>query len=67
MKKRTGHFAAVALLAIALTGCQATTGRTAGQNVDAARISTAVQASLTADKVFNFTRIDVGTTKGAFA
>ena len=46
-KKRRGHFAAVALLAVALTGCKAMTGRTAGQNVDDARISTAVQATLT--------------------
>lgn len=64
MKKRRGHFAAVALLAVALTGCQAMTGRTAGQNVDDARISTAVQATLTTDKVSNFTRIDVDTTNG---
>ena len=64
MKKRTRDFAAVALLAVALMGCQAMTGRTAGQNVDDARISTAVQATLTADKVSNFTRIDVDTTNG---
>lgn len=64
MKRPTGHFAAVMLLAVALTGCQAMTGRTAGQNVDDARISTAVQATLTADKISNFTRIDVDTTNG---
>lgn len=55
MKKPRRHFAAVALLALALTGCQAMTGRTAGQNVDDARISTAVQTTLTADKASNFT------------
>jgi DNA-binding response OmpR family regulator len=64
MKKPTRHFAAVALLAVALSGCQAMTGRTAGQNVDDARISTAVQATLTSDKASNFTRIDVDTTNG---
>jgi hyperosmotically inducible periplasmic protein len=64
MKKPTRHFAAVALLALALSGCQTMTGRTAGQNVDDARISTAVQASLTSDKASNFTRIDVDTTNG---
>lgn len=64
MKKPTRHFAAVALLAFALSGCQAMTGRTAGQNVDDARITTAVQASLTSDKASNFTRIDVDTTNG---
>ena len=64
LKKSTGHFAAVALLAVALIGCQAMTGRTAGQNVDDARISTAVQTTLTSDKLSNFTRIDVDTTNG---
>ena len=64
MKKPTRHIAAVALLAVALSGCQALTGRTAGQNVDDARISTAVQATLTSDKASNFTRIDVDTTNG---
>ena len=64
MKKPTRHFAAVALLVVALSGCQAMTGRTAGQNVDDARISTAVQATLTSDKASNFTRIDVDTTNG---
>ena len=64
MKKPTRHFAAVAVLALALSGCQTMTGRTAGQNVDDARISTAVQASLTSDKAANFTRIDVDTTNG---
>jgi hyperosmotically inducible protein len=64
MKKPTRHFAAVALLAFALSRCQAMTGRTAGQNVDDARISTAVQASLTSDKASNLTRIDVDTTNG---
>jgi hyperosmotically inducible protein len=62
MKKITRHFAAIALLAFALAGCQAMTGRTAGQNVDDTRISTAVQATLTSDKASNFTRIDVDTT-----
>ena len=64
MKKPTRHFAAVALLAFALSGCQAMTGRTAGQNVDDARITTAVQATLTSDKASNFARIDVDTTNG---
>jgi hyperosmotically inducible periplasmic protein len=64
MKNPTRHFAAVALLAVALSGCQAMTGRTVGQNVDDARISTAVQATLTSDKASNFTRIDVDTTNG---
>ena len=34
MKKPTRHIAAVALLTVALSGCQAMTGRTTGRNVD---------------------------------
>ena len=64
MKRSMRHFAAMLLLTIAVSGCQAMTGRTAGQNVDDARISTAVQATLTSDKASNFTRIDVDTTNG---
>jgi hyperosmotically inducible periplasmic protein len=64
MKKATRHIAAVALLTIALSGCQAMTGRTTGRNVDDAAITTSVQATLTSDKASNFTRIDVDTTNG---
>lgn len=64
MKNSKKHFAAVAVLTLALAGCQAMTGRTAGRNVDDARISTSVQTTLTADKASNFTRIDVDTTNG---
>ena len=49
---------------IFVAGCQAMTGKTAGQNVDDATISTAVQTTLTADKPSNFTRIDVDTNRG---
>lgn len=52
---------------ILLTGCQAMTGKTAGQNVDDAAISTSVQSTLTADKLSNFTRIDVDTNRGIVA
>jgi hyperosmotically inducible periplasmic protein len=64
MKKPTRHIAAVALLAVALSGCQAMTGRTTGRNVDDAAITTSVQTTLTSDKASNFTRIDVDTTNG---
>ena len=48
----------------ALSGCQATTGKTAGQIVHDASISTAVQTKLTSDSVANFSRIDVDTERG---
>jgi len=64
MKTLKTHFAAVAVLVFLLSGCQAMTGKTAGQNIDDAGISTSVQATLTADKASNFTRIDVDTNNG---
>jgi osmotically-inducible protein OsmY len=51
-------------MVLALGGCQAMTGRTAGQTVDDASIKTAVKTKLAADKVSSLTRIDVDTTRG---
>jgi len=47
-----------------LIGCQSVTGKTAGENVTDASISTAVQSKLTGDRVSNFTRVDVDTERG---
>jgi len=55
---------AVALLVFSLAGCQAMTGRTAGQNVDDANLTASVKANLVADKAANLTRIDVDTNGG---
>jgi len=63
MKTLKTHLAPVVLVFL-LSGCQAMTGKTAGQNIDDAGISTSVQATLTADKAANFTRIDVDTNNG---
>jgi hyperosmotically inducible protein len=49
---------------VGLTGCQSTTGKTAGETLSDASISTAVQAKLTRDQVSNFPRIDVDTDRG---
>ena len=54
----------VLVMVLALGGCQAMTGRTAGQTVDDASITTAVKTKLAADKVSSLTRIDVDTTRG---
>ncbi|MEO7862822.1 MAG: BON domain-containing protein [Nitrospirales bacterium] len=48
----------------ALSGCQSTTGKTAGQTMSDASISTAVQTKLTSDSLANFPRIDVDTERG---
>jgi hyperosmotically inducible periplasmic protein len=47
-----------------LVGCQSMSGKTAGENVSDASISTAVQSKLTADRISNFTRVDVDTERG---
>ena len=49
------------LMLFALSGCQALTGRTAGRNIDDFTITASVKARLVADKISNFTRIDVDT------
>ena len=50
-----------------LAGCQAMTGRTAGENVDDATITTTVKARLAQDKLGSLTRVDVDTTNGVVA
>ena len=52
---------AVLLIIFAVTGCQAMTGRTAGRNLDDLTITASVKGRLVADKLSNFTRIDVDT------
>src|ERR1043166_4828107 len=54
-------WAVAAFVLLALTGCQAMTGKTAGQNVDDAAITARVKTALTADKASNLTRVDVDT------
>jgi hyperosmotically inducible protein len=53
--------AAALFVTFALSGCQAMTGRTAGRNIDDLTITASVKARLVADKISNFTRIDVDT------
>ena len=48
----------------ALSACQSTTGKTAGQTMNDASISAAVQTKLTSDRLSNFPRIDVDTERG---
>jgi hyperosmotically inducible protein len=47
-----------------LSGCQALTGETLGQNIDDATLTTYVKTKLVADKAANLTRVDVDTTRG---
>jgi hyperosmotically inducible protein len=67
MMKVVRLFTALFLGSFLLASCQATTGRTAGRNVDDAALTASVKASLVSDKASNLTRIDVDTTNGVVA
>ena len=54
----------VMLTVFSLAGCQAMTGKTAGQNVDDATITSSVKTKLAADKLSSLTRVDVDTNNG---
>ncbi|HEX9663305.1 MAG TPA: BON domain-containing protein [Candidatus Binatia bacterium] len=58
---------AVFALIFMLGGCQAMTGRTAGQNIDDSNTTAAVKAQLARDKVSSLMRIDVDTNGGVVA
>jgi hyperosmotically inducible protein len=44
-----------------LTACQSMSGKTTGQTIDDVRLTSSVQGKLTADKLSNFSRINVDT------
>jgi osmotically-inducible protein OsmY len=47
-----------------MTGCQALTGRTMGENIDDSYITTAVKSKLASDKLVSLTRVEVETNNG---
>ena len=55
---------ALAVSCLSIVGCQSTTGKTAGQNIDDATVTASVQSKLTSDRLSNFSRIDVDTERG---
>src|ERR1044072_9833615 len=44
-----------------LTACESMTGKTTGQTIDDATMTASIQGKLTADKLSNFSRINVDT------
>ena len=58
---------ALLVMLFVLTGCQALTGRTAGRNIDDLTITASVKARLVADKLSNFTRIDIDSVNAAIS
>lgn len=62
------NFLVVMMLTVfSLAGCQAMTGRTAGQNIDDSTLTGSVKTKLATDKVSSLTRIDVDSTNGVVA
>jgi hyperosmotically inducible periplasmic protein len=57
-------FLVVMLTVLSLAGCQAMTGKTAGQNVDDATLTSSVKTKLATDKLSSLTRVDVDTNNG---
>jgi len=67
MLRRGGAGLAVLAVVLLLAACQSTTGRTLGENIDDAGITTTVKAKLAAEKIATLTRIDVDTNQGVVA
>ena len=62
--KRIIKFIGIMLVIGAFTGCQAMTGRTAGQSVDDTTLTSSVKTKLAGDKASSLTRVDVDSTNG---
>jgi hyperosmotically inducible protein len=55
---------AITLVVLSLAGCQAITGRTAGENIDDATLTSYVKTKLAGDKISSLARVDVDSTSG---
>jgi osmotically-inducible protein OsmY len=64
MRQKIFGVMTILLLAFALSGCQAMTGETLGQNIDDTNITTAVKTKLAVDKASSLARVGVETTRG---
>lgn len=58
------NVALVLLVLFFMTGCQAMTGATLGENVDDGNITTSVKTTLASDKLVTLTRVGVETNNG---
>jgi len=64
MRKLCASILPVLMLAWVLSGCQAVTGETLGQNIDDTTITTTVKSKLAAEKGSTLTRVSVDTSRG---
>jgi osmotically-inducible protein OsmY len=67
MLRKSGTVMAVLAVVVLLAACQSSTGKTLGENIDDAGITTAVKAKLATEKLSTLTRIDVDTNQGVVA
>jgi osmotically-inducible protein OsmY len=58
------NVALVLVVLFFMTGCQAMTGATLGENVDDGNITTSVKSTLASDKLVTLTRVGVETNNG---
>ena len=58
------NVALVLVVLFFMTGCQAMTGATLGENVDDGNITTSVKTTLASDKLVTLTRVGVETNNG---
>jgi hypothetical protein len=61
---RFGLLAVLFWVVTVLSGCQAITGSTLGENIDDTNITTAVKSKLAVDKASSLARVGVETTRG---
>ena len=64
MLNRIYTLSALSLIVFYLSGCQAITGETFGQNIDDTTITTSVKSKMAVDKASSLTRVGVETTRG---
>jgi osmotically-inducible protein OsmY len=64
MRQKIFGVMTILLLAVVLSGCQAMTGSTLGENIDDTNITTAVKTKLAVDKASSLARVGVETTRG---
>jgi hyperosmotically inducible protein len=58
------NVALVLVVLFFMTGCQAMTGATLGENIDDGNITTSVKTTLASDKLVSLTRVGVETNNG---
>ena len=67
MRKLITSMLSLIAVVLVLSGCQAITGDTLGQNIDDTTVTTSVKAKLAADKGSSVTRVQVDTNRGVVA